>query len=101
MRSADKPGFRRLAAASAIVALLACSGCGKEEHKPSEDNTYNVHLYYGKDVAQDKYLGEVVGISQCQMKVHSEAARMGLKGHTYSYACCWVHNGEACYEKHK
>jgi hypothetical protein len=99
--SVENSRFCRLAAASAVVALLACSGCDKEEHKPSEGNTYNVHLYYGKDVSEDKYLGQVVGISQCQMKVHGEAARMGFTGHTYSYACCWVHEGNPCFEKHK
>jgi hypothetical protein len=99
--TARHSGIRRAAAAAAVLALLAFSGCDKGQHKPSEEYTYNVHLYYGKDVTKDKFLGEVVGISQCKIKVHTEAARMGLKGHTYSYACCWVHKGEACYEKHK
>ena len=49
-----------------------------------------------------KHLGSfsVVGISRCKTAVHTQAARMGLKPHSYSYDCCWVHAGEACYEKH-
>jgi hypothetical protein len=90
---------RRLVAACAIVAFLAA--CDEGPHKPSESYTYNVHLYYGKDVAEHKALGQVVGISQCKTRAHAEAGRMQLKGNTYKYACCWVNEGKACYETHK
>jgi hypothetical protein len=91
----------RLAIGAAILVIaLALAGCDEEQHKPDETNTYNVHLYYGKDVKEHKALGQVVGISRCKTAVHTQAARMGLKPHSYSYDCCWVHAGEACYEKH-
>jgi hypothetical protein len=105
--STDRKARRRLAAACgrlALVALpllLAATACDLADETPSENNTYNVHLYYGKDVDQDKYLGKVQGISKCRTAVHAEAARMQLTGNTYSYACCWVYAGEACHQKHK
>lgn len=84
-----------------LLALpLAPAACDEPETKPNESNTYNVHLYYGKDVGEYKYLGQVMGISQCKAKVHGEAAKMQLKPHTYQYICCWVNAGQACYEKH-
>lgn len=93
---------RRLVAACAILGALALAACDDApQHKPSESYTYNVHLYYGKDVAEHKALGQVVGISQCKTRAHAEAGRMQLKGHSYKYACCWVNQGKACYETHK
>ena len=52
-------------------------------------------------MGEQKYLGQVLGISKCKTAVHTEAAKMKLKGNTYSYACCWVNAGERCYQKHK
>jgi len=92
---------RLVAVACTLFAVLTLAGCGDEPHKPNETNTYNVHLYYGKDVKEHKALGQVVGISRCKTAVHTQAARMGLKPHSYMYDCCWVHGGEACYEKHQ
>lgn len=92
----------RLTLAAAVLgASLALAGCDEKPHKPNEINTYNVHLYYGKDVKEHKELGQVVGISRCKTAVHTQAARMGLKPHSYSYACCWVNEGQSCYERHK
>lgn len=91
----------RCAATAALVMLAALAACGEEEQKPNESNTYNVHLFYGKDVAEHKYLGQVRGISRCKTAVHAEAARMQLKGNTYKYDCCWVNAGKACFQKHK
>jgi hypothetical protein len=91
----------RLAFGAAILAAaLALAGCDDEPHKPNETNTYNVHLYYGKDVKEHKAFGQVEGISRCKTVVHNQAARMQLKPHSYMYDCCWVHEGRACYEKH-
>lgn len=81
--------------------LFALGACDEEQQKPTENNTYNVHLYFGKDVNEHKSLGQVVGISRCKQAVHTRAAEMGLKAHTYTYVCCWVNAGEACYQKHK
>ena len=91
----------RRPAALALVALLTLGGCDEPQQTPSESNTYNVHLYYGKEVSEHKYLGQVRGISKCKTAVHAEAARMRLKGNTYSYVCCWVYAGEACFQQHK
>lgn len=88
-------------AAGVLYGLTMLSGCDETQSKPSESNTYNVHLYYGKDVSKHKYLGQVLGISRCKTAIHTRAAQMQLKPHTYSYACCWVNAGESCYEKHK
>lgn len=93
--------FCRPVPAFCIAFLFALGACDEEQQKPTENNTYNVHLYYGKDVKEHKSLGQVVGISRCKQAVHTRAAQMNLKPHTYTYACCWVHAGEACYEKHK
>lgn len=92
---------RQFARAGAVLLVLSLGACGEEEQKPTENNTYNVHLYYGKDVTDHKSLGQVVGISECKTKVHTTAAQMSLKPHSYSYVCCWVHAGDACYQKHK
>lgn len=94
------PGRLTLGAAI-LAAALALAGCEQEQHKPNETNTYNVHLYYGKGVKEHKKLGQVVGISACKTKIHTEAARMTLKPHTYRYECCWLYAGNPCYEKHK
>lgn len=95
-------GPRRFAACCLTIAtVVALAACDEPQQKPSESNTYNVYLYHGKNVSEQKYLGQVVGISRCQTAVHTEAAKMKLKGHSYSYACCWVNAGEACYQKHK
>ncbi|MGH6912353.1 MAG: hypothetical protein ACREH3_01435 [Geminicoccales bacterium] len=88
-------------AAAALSALLALGGCEEAPQKPSESNTYNVHLYYGTDMGEHKSLGQVRGISKCKTTVHAEAARMQLKGHSYRYVCCWVHAGEPCHQQHK
>ena len=88
-------------AVGALLGLLPLAGCDESQSKPTENNTYNVHLYYGKDVAEHKYLGQVIGISKCKTAIHTRAAEMRLKPHTYTYTCCWVNAGEACYEKHK
>ena len=86
---------------SALSAVAALGGCDEEQHKPTESNTYNVHLYYGKDVSEHKALGQVVGISKCKTAVHTQAAQLQLKAHSYTYTCCWVNAGESCYEKHR
>jgi hypothetical protein len=96
-----KTRLRRSILLGALCGMTMLAGCDGEQSKPSENNTYNVHLYYGKDVKEHKALGQVLGISRCKTAVHTQAARMRLKPHTYSYVCCWVHKGEACYEKHK
>ena len=93
--------FRRLVPLFCVAFLIALGACDEEQQKPTENNTYNVHLYFGKDVKEHKGLGQVVGISRCKQAVHTRAAAMGLKPHTYTYVCCWVHAGEACYQKHK
>ena len=92
---------RRLLAAAALSVPLTLAACDDAEQKPSESNTYNVHLYYGKDIAEYKYLGQAHGISQCQTKVHAEAGKMQLKGNTYQYVCCWVYAGSPCHQRHK
>ena len=86
---------------AALATPLLLAACDEAASKPSESYTYRTHLYYGKDVAEHKYLGQVRGISQCKTTVHRRAAEMGLKPHTYSYICCWVNEGDACYAKHK
>ena len=105
-REAIVPLTRRYAAhcrtvLAALAAPLLLAACDDAESKPSESHTYRAHLYHGKDVAERKYLGQVRGISQCKMTVHRRAAEMGLKPHTYSYVCCWVNEGDACYAEHK
>jgi len=84
-----------------IAALFMLGACDEEQQKPTENNTYNVHLYYGKDVKEHLSLGQVVGISQCKTAVHTRAAQMKLKPNTYRYVCCWVYAGEACHQRHK
>lgn len=101
MKSSNRPAAASRPAAATLFVLLALAGCDDAQQKPNESNTYNVHLFYGKDVAEHKYLGQVRGISKCKTTVHAEAARMHLKGHTYRYDCCWVNAGKACYQKHK
>lgn len=101
MKNPKRPVAVYRPAAVALLALLALGGCDDPPQKPSESYTYNVYLYYGKEVSEQKYLGQVLGISKCKTAVHTEAAKMKLKGHTYSYACCWVNAGEPCYQKHK
>jgi hypothetical protein len=92
---------RYAGSAAAIFLSITLIGCGEEEIKPSENNTYYVHLYYGKDVKEHKQLGQVVGISECKKTVHQRAAIMKLKPHSYRYDCCLVYAGDACYQKHK
>lgn len=93
--------FCRLVPVFCGALLIALGACDEEQQKPTENNTYNVHLYFGKNVKEHKALGQVVGISRCKQAVHTRAAEMGLKPHSYTYVCCWVHAGEACYQKHK
>lgn len=92
---------RHFVRAGAVLLLLSLGACGEEDQAPTENNTYNVHLYYGKDVTEHKALGQVVGISECKTIVHTTAAQMALKPHSYTYECCWVKAGKACYQKHK
>lgn len=100
--SPRSPAARRLCAALLLPwLLLAPAACDDGATKPNESNTYNVHLYYGKDVSEYKYLGKAQGISQCKTKVHAEAAKMQLKGNTYKYTCCWLYQGEPCHERHQ
>ena len=92
---------RRAAVVSALFATGLLVACDDDASTPNESNTYNVHLYYGKNVAQHKYLGQVVGISSCKTAVHTTAAEMGLKPHSYTYDCCWLNAGNICFQKHK
>ena len=101
MTFAFRYAARRITQAAVGIALLMLGACGDEDIKPSENNTYYVHLYYGKDVKEHKALGQVVGISGCKKAVHKRAAMMSLKPHTYRYECCLVYAGNACYQKHK
>ena len=95
------PVYRRLAFSILLVATVPLAACEAEAPAPNETNTYNVHLYYGKDVAEHKYLGQVVGISSCKTAIHKRAAEMQLRPHTYTYVCCWLNAGDVCYQKHK
>lgn len=95
------PLSSRLIPMFCVAFLFLLGACDEEQQKPTENNTYNVHLYYGKDVKEHKALGQVVGISRCKQAVHTRAAQMELKPHTYTYVCCWVNAGDACYQKHK
>ena len=70
---------RHLIATSVLFAAAALAACEAEPQKPSENNTYNVHLYYGKDMNERHSLGRVLGISRCKTAVHAKMRNVEMK----------------------
>lgn len=82
---------------SVLLAALSLSACGEAEKPPKESYTYNVWLEHikGKKV----YAGTVVGLSSCKYIANQKIG--GSKNPGWSYFCCWQHNDDKCYDRHK
>lgn len=64
-----------------------------------EDVSVNAYFYYPNDT--EVYLGQHRGASACQSAAASFAASKDISGANWSYICCTIENGSACYRKIK
>jgi predicted CoA-binding protein len=88
----------------ALAGTLAVVGCGDEcrsySHYSCEQikrADYNVYFYYPSQ--QERYLGQVSGLNQCQSMARNHAVNEEVED--WGYICCMIANGSDCYEKHK
>lgn len=82
----------------AVGAWLLLTQC--TERSPSTA-TFNVYFWHPNSNEQ-KYLGTVSGLAQCQAAAHGFARSLNMdRGDGWSYICCLKTSTNECAEKHR
>lgn len=61
---------------------------------------YNVYFYYPGG-GKEEYLGRVTGLPACNSSARSFAYNKNISHSDWSYICCRIAHGSACYSKHR
>lgn len=62
----------------------------------------NAYYYRSSDLNNFLYLGQVKGLSACQVAANYKAQiEKRRRGDGWYYICCTIENGSACYRKLK
>ncbi len=81
--------------ASRLLALAVIGSCTE----PKETATFNAYFYYPDN--REEYLGQLRGLSACQMAAGSRASALGIERAHWGYICCLKTSKSECAEKHK
>ena len=60
---------------------------------------FNVYFYYPQDGSE--FLGDVNGLSSCQQRANTFAAKKEVQSASWDYLCCLKTQKSACAEKRK
>jgi hypothetical protein len=72
--------------------------------KGTDDENVQMNAYYyrSSDLNNFLYLGQVKGLSACQVAANYKAQiEKRRRGDGWYYICCTIENGSACYRKLK
>jgi hypothetical protein len=81
-----------------LVVAIALGSCGSEQDL--EATSFNAYFYY-PDNGREEFLGEVYGLSACQMAARSQAQTLNMSTANWSYICCEITASSSCASKHK
>lgn len=84
-----------------IVTILLFLGWYFFSGANDENVQMNVYYYRSSDLSNSLYLGQAKGLSNCQATANRTAQIENRRSDGWSYICCTIENGSACYRKLK
>ena len=84
-----------------IVTILLFLGWYFFSGSNDENVQMNVYYYRSSDLSNSLYLGQAKGLSNCQATANRTAQIENRRSDGWSYICCTIENGSACYRKLK
>ena len=83
-----------------LVTFFVLAGCSDDHLPLDEYEDVEVHCYFYFPNDEEKYLGRMTGMSNCQSAAYSYAKRKNLsESDKWDYIACTIRKGSDCYEK--